>query len=304
MKLKQVALIVTAMFDAARKRSLVLGQSEAGFHGIVKEALAERDVIRRSRDFMLSKIETGKFDHLSPRHLHGFEAMTHRSCDTAMRNVVDFEFESAVLANIGETALNRYMQDIQRTLTWRGTSNSSFGEAALIETVHHMAIFSIAVSLGRDLRSNGGKTQMVLVHQGLRDEPRLNMTEMVLRKFVGIKLLFVQLKEGWLNELKQLISPTTAVVYLADMPPVSPVGGPSRSDRSRRLTLSDSPSGSSVDIETLSAAPQIAKMLNLRHFVMDYPGKDTISLEAVNDVLPDLRCELSDWVFWPYLNNA
>lgn len=299
MSLKPAALEATEMFDSISDTQLSFGIESANFHNIVLEALSEAGNERRAKDRLCNEIKLGVYDEHALTQIDCYSNIGIRTARAALLNVVDFLFEGTVLKSMRQQQLLQYFSAIENTMTVKGPLNSSFGRGLIIETVHHCAIFSIGVVLARELVRQGGKNRLILLNQGQRPEPRLSLSAGVLNKFYGLQCHVLPLQGMWYKKLAKLMSPTTAVVYLADMPLAMSEGQKQKEKVNRSLRLSHANTTQTGIIETESAAQRLSQKLSADHVTVDFPDRATIAVNPDVDTSVPLRCNIEDWAFGP-----
>ena len=291
------------MFDTTSTPALRYRTDTARFDRLVEEAFSDPSLGRRTRARLWDNIRLGVFDAHMPVNLPGFEQIDRATAERAMLNIVDFFFEPMVLSSMSHSQRLDYFLAIEASMSFEGQAGLTFGKPAVIETVHHSAIFSIAVSLARVLVTTEGKASMILLHQSDRPEPRLAQVAQALRVHLGMTLHFIPLKGAWCRSLVELATPTSAVFYLADMPPMAWPEGRNAS-RQRDLDLAPDRTGSTPVLTTLSVAARLSALLGADHIVMDFPDSNKIALTQAGTDPEPMRCPLEDWVFWPAVEKA
>jgi hypothetical protein len=198
---------------------------------------------------------------------------------------------------MNDAQLFQYFSAIETSMVMRGPINGSYGRGLLVETIHHNAIFSIGMVLARELGRQAGKNRMILVHQGDRPEPRLDLIGRILQKYCNMQCYGVPMKGAWFKQLKQLMTPTTAVIYLADMPVPGVETNPQSGAYHRNICLSLE--NAACVVSSVSAVSKLSKILKVDHITMDFPDRGTVELISDVDLSMPLRCPFQDWAFGP-----
>ncbi len=286
------------MFDTAPPAPLHFDLDRVRLDTVVQRLLTEKGSERRAKDRLTDQILQGDHTALRPERIAGFEGISQATANRAMFNVIDFFFEQLVLASMKDDKRLHYFISIEASIRLDTPAMLDFGRPIVIETVHHVAVFSMIVLLAARLRAQGGKDRIILLHQAQRPEPRLEYAAQIIRNYLGFQTISVPMTGNWFRQLSASMSPTTVLLYLGDMPPDA-----KKQDNTRReLILSDKGSAATGLVETLSAAARLADLLGADHFTLDYPDPCAASLKPAASA--PLQCPLKDWVFWPALASA
>ena len=296
------ALSPTASFDAQAER----------FDTYVARRLASTKATRHMRDRLIGEVHSGALDHLMLRAGEGLSALPEEVGRQAALNAIDFAFEPLVLPGLSVPQAAAYLRAVEDVL--------SVGEAAgldgpgplWVDTVHHGCVFSVLFQLAAYLRRYRGCDRIVLLHQGIRPEPRLDVVGNLLAKLHGMALFRLPLRGRWFHDLTRLTTPSAAIFSLADMPreAIEPPAGKTLAGRTlagkaasgsrkARIALHAEP-GIRREVETVSGSAAFARRLGASHVVLDYPAADRIRI-APFDPARAPACPLQDWVFWPVL---
>ncbi|KAI94900.1 hypothetical protein T281_08415 [Rhodomicrobium udaipurense JA643] len=252
---------------------------------------------RFNRDRLLADVQGGRYDDMLPRSLGGLERLSDEANVKAAQNVIDFHFEPIVLATMPVPQARDYFHALERVMTLKSTAPLDEGGPLWIDCLHHACVFSALFQIGTHLIRQRGYRRTVLLHQGQRPEPRLAVIANVLQKYHGMRPDYIRLTGNWFFTLSQLVTPDTAIFYLADMPiEVSSRKAPR--ERQPTLLQLDVAPDFAVRLETLSASATLAKRLGATHLVLDFPGSGQIAIRAYDPAAP-MRCPFEEWVFWP-----
>jgi hypothetical protein len=145
---------------------------------------------------------------------------------------------------------------------------------------------------------------VILLHQGLRPEPRLNVVVNLLARVHGVTLICLPMQGRWFAQLTQLTNPNAAIFNLSDMPVEAVAEGIAKAGNERRRGLSQidlyAPPGILRTRETVSGSATFARRLGAAHLVLDYPQADRIRIRPqTGEATP--CCPIDDWVFWPVI---
>lgn len=272
----------------------------ARFDTYVARAFASTSATRHMRDRLIERVYAGTLDPLLLRARDGLGAVSEATEYKAALNVIDFAFEALVLPGLSARQASSYFAAVENTLRLSEASGLDGPGPLWLDTVHHACVFSVlfqmAVLIGRRRRID----RIILLHQGQRPEPRLELFANVIRKAHGMALLRVPLHGRWFHELARLTTPGTMVVYLTDMPPEAL----DRTAESRRglsrLDLYGAP-GITLSLDTLSGSATFAQRLGATHLVLDYPEPDRIRVLPYSGATA-ARCPIESWIFWPLLS--
>lgn len=277
------------------------------FDRVVAEAFAADDASRHVRDRLIDGVGAGRYDPMLLRARSGIAALPDAVNRRAALNVIDFAFEAIVLANMSTEQAVGYLGAVENTLTIREASGLDGPGPLWVDTVHHVCVFSVLFQLAVLLGRNLGFTQVILLHQGQRSEPRLRILANLLRQVHGIAALPVPLHGNWFAGLARIATPGTVILYLTDMPPEAFPRSGRRRARSR-LVLSHE-AGPGVPVETVCGSQSFARRLRARRILLDYPSTDSMVIRPL-DVQEGTRqatlcrCPLQDWMLWPLLGGT
>lgn len=267
----------------------------------VTSVLGGTRVTRHARDRLIAEVRGGRFDHLLLKRLAGLEGLPDAVNERAAINIIDFHFEPIVLKGMSGEQVATYFQSVEKTLSI-GEAAGIDGDGPLwIDSVHHACIFSVLYQLALYLVLRRGYTQLVLLHQGQRPEPRLGIIGKLLRQFCRIEPVFMQLRGAWFPKLAKMTTPQTAIFYLTDMPPEVAQRGMARERGLSHLQLF-APPNFAIELSTLSGSGAFARRLKATHIVVEYPRPDRIRIRPYDAEKPTALCPLEDWVFWPLLD--
>jgi hypothetical protein len=268
----------------------------------IGQALGSTTRTRHMRDRLIDEIRDGRLDHMLPRRRLGLSSISEALDRRAALNIVDFHFEPIVLPTMSTAQAVAYVQAIEKTLTF-GPLEGAGGDGPLwVDTVHHACVFSTLHQLAAKLGAAGRIRRLILLHQGHRPEPRLEIVQRLLDQVHRIRLDFIKLEGRWFSDLARAATPDTAIFYLTDMPPA---GLPRKPQARRALseTLVFAEPDVSLRIGTVSGSAAFARRLGATHAVLDYPASDRIRLRPYDPKFVATLCPLEDWAFWPLLSR-
>ena len=217
----------------------------------VMTRLTSEEGPRRAYDRLLDQVADGSFDDRLPRQQLDYPDLADDIVNKAAKNIIDFHFEPYLLASISADQLRNYFNRVEKTLPSAELDFIEQHRPLWIDTVHHACIFSVIYKLADYLITDLGFRALILLHQGLRPEPRLDMFARLLHQTHGVRPLYIQLREQWTSSLMKATTPDTMIIYLSDMPPQSSTSTASGTSRGRHLEL-DCATDRAIDVETES----------------------------------------------------
>jgi hypothetical protein len=271
--------------------------AQARFDTLVAEAFAGSQASRHARDRLIARLHRGAFDGLLLRRAEGFAAIPEALERRAALNAIDFAFEPLVLASLSVAQADAYFAGIEAVLRVGQAQGLDRPGPLWLDTVHHACVFSVLYRMAAFLKARRGIGDIVLLHQGLRPEPRLGIAVKVLGRVHGVRLHLLPLRGDWFGQLARRATPQTAIFSLSDMPREAFGAAPPRRALGR-IALHAGAEARRV-VETVSGSGVFARRLGATHLVLDYPARGTIRLRP-HDGGPAL-CPVDDWVFWPVL---
>lgn len=274
------------------------------FDSLVANAFAASKASRHVRDRLIAQVDIGRLDHMLLRARSGVMALSDEVNRKAALNIIDFAFEPLVMQNMSMDQVMKYLGAVENTLQVREARGLDRFGPLWLDTIHHVCVFSVLFQLAAFLGKNRGFSQVVLLHQGQRPEPRLRIIADLLRRAHGVALVLLQLQGHWFPRLARLTTPGTAIFYLADMPPEAFPQAARRQRGRSRLLLAHRP-GATLEVDTVSGSQSFARRLGARRIVLDYPSTDSVRIRPVDaDEATISLCPLEDWVFWPLLGGT
>ena len=274
------------------------------FDTLVANAFAASTASRHVRDHLIAQVDDGRLDHMLLRARSGVAALSDELNRKAALNVIDFAFEPLVMQNMSTDQAMWYLGAVENTLQFREARGLDGFGPLWVDTVHHVCVFSVLYQLAAFLGKNARFSQVVLLHQGQRPEPRLRIIADLLRRTHRVALVLVQLQGHWFARLAQLTMPGTVIFYLTDMPPEALPQAASRQRARSRLLLGHA-HGAALEVETVSGSHSFARRLGATRIVLDYPSTDSVRIRPIGtDEATTSHCPLEDWVFWPVLSAA
>lgn len=267
------------------------------FDAVVAEALAAPGAARHARDRLIARLHRGAFDALLLREAEGFERLPEAAERRAALNAIDFAFEPLVLANLSVPQACTYFAGIEATLRVGEAEGLDRPGPLWLDTVHHVGVFSVLFRMAAFLKARRGFEQVVLLHQGLRPEPRLGVAIRALRERHGLPLHLLALRGRWFAQLARFATPGTVIFALGDMP-VEAFGSAPPRRLTGAVTL-HAPLGLHRTVATASGSAAFARRLGANHLRLDYPASGRIRVRP-HDATPAL-CPVEDWAFWPVL---
>ncbi|MGF3025728.1 hypothetical protein ACQVP2_23225 [Methylobacterium aquaticum] len=271
--------------------------AQARFDTVVAEAFAGARATRHIRDHLIARLHRGAFDGVLLRQAEGFSGIPEAVERRAAINTIDFAFEPLVLASLSVAQAEAYFAGIEPVLRVGEARGLDRPGPLWLDTVHHACVFSVLARMAAFLKARRGIADVVLLHQGLRPEPRLGVAARVLGQVHGVRLHLLPLRGDWFARLARRATPQTAIFSLCDMPPEAFGSVPPRRALGR-IALHAGPD-LRRGVATVSGSAAFACRLGAAHLVLDYPARDTIRLRP-HDGAPAL-CPVEDWVFWPVL---
>ncbi|MPZ36445.1 MAG: hypothetical protein GEU95_00010 [Rhizobiales bacterium] len=271
------------------------------FDSLVANTFAASKASRHVRDRLIAQVDGGRLDHMLLRARSGIASLPDTVNRKAALNTIDFAFEPLVMQGMSTDQAIRYLGAVENTLQVREARGLDCFGPLWVDTIHHVCVFSVLFQLAAFLGKNRRFTQVVLLHQGQRPEPRLRIVSNLLRQVHGVALVLLQLQEHWFPRLARLTTPGTVIFYLTDMPPEAfPQAAKKQRGRSR-LLLTHGP-GVALEVETISGSQSFARRLGATRIVLDYPSTNSIRIRPVGaDEATMSLCPIEDWVFWPLL---
>jgi hypothetical protein len=274
------------------------------FDSLVSNSFAASKESRHVRDRLIAQVDGGRLDHMLLRARSGVMALCDAVNRKAALNIIDFAFEPIVMQNMSTDQAMRYLGAVENTLHIREARGLDSSGPLWVDTIHHVCVFSVLFQLAVFLGKNRKFSQVVLLHQGQRPEPRLRIIADLLRRAHGVALVLLPLQGNWFARLGRLTTPDTAIYYLTDMPPEA-FPQAARRERSRSHLLLSHGSGAALQVETVSGSQSFARRLGASRIVLDYPSTDSLRIRPIGaDEAAVSFCPLEDWVFWPLLGTA
>jgi hypothetical protein len=273
------------------------------FDTFVASTFAGSKASRHMRDRLIAQVDGGRLDHMLLRARSGL-AVSDAVNRKAALNVIDFAFEPLVMQGMSADQAVRYLSAVENTLRVREASGLDGLGPLWVDTIHHVCVFSVLFQLAAFLGKDRKFSQVVLLHQGQRPEPRLRIVVDLLRRAHGVTLVLLQLQGRWFPRLARLTTPGTVIFYLTDMPPEAFPQAARRQRGQSRLLLAHEP-GAALQIETVSGSQSFARRLGATRIALDYPATDSVRIRPVGaDEAAMSLCPLEDWMFWPLLGAA
>jgi hypothetical protein len=266
----------------------------------VMEAYRDVKALRHTRDRLIEQVRGGQLDHLLLKRLPGLEHLSAAANIKAATNIIDYHFEPHVLPSMASGQLANYFQACQKTLRMRPMDGVDFEGPLWIDTVHHVCVFSVIYEFSAYLAQRRGYRKLILLHQGKRAEPRLQLFGKLIHERHGMECTFIAFSGGWFSSLSERAAPDSVIFYLIDMPQETSQRSAPRKRQPVLLRLHAEPD-ISIAVETLSGSKTFAGRLGAAHAVLDYPAKDEVQVRPYDDANSSARCPLEDWVFWPLL---
>jgi hypothetical protein len=274
------------------------------FDSLVSSTFAASKESRHVRDRLIAQVDGGRLDHMLLRARSGIMTLSDAVNRKAALNVIDFIFEPIVMQNMSTDQAVRYLAAVENTLHVHEARGLDRDGPLWVDTVHHVCIFSVLFQLAAFLGKSRRFSQVVLLHQGQRPEPRLRIVADLLRRAHGIALVPLPLQGNWFSRLGRLTTPDTVVYYLTDMPPEA-FPQAARRERGRSRLLLSHGLGATLQVDTVSGSQSFARRLGAARIVLDYPSTDSLRIRPVDaDEAAVSLCPLEDWVFWPLLGTA
>jgi hypothetical protein len=273
------------------------------FDNHVLNAYRDGTVARWTRDRLIAQVCEGKLDHFLLTRVEGLENLPVAAAEKAAINVIDFLFEPFVLRTMSVPQLASYFQRVHKTFPRQDVSGLDADGPLWIDTLHHACSFSITYELIAYLVRQRGYRGIVLLHQGQRQEMRLDLIAKVMRQVLNIEPDYMLLTGHWFSLLAQKTGPDTAIFYLADMPQDTSKSTAPKERRSYTIQLDPAPD-TPVRLETLSGSRVFARRLGAVHVVLDYPHRDCLRVRPFDAGAPVALCPVEDWMFWPLLKAA
>ena len=272
------------------------------FDRVVADAFATGEASRHVRDRLIEQVNAGRFDQMLPRARTGIAALPDVVNRKAALNVIDFTFEPIVMQNMSTEQAVRYFGAVENTLHVREARGLDSPGPLWVNTVHHVCVFSVLFQLAAFLGKSRRISQVILLHQGQRPEPRLGIVSNLLQREHGIVLVLLPLQGSWFSRLTRITTPRTAIFYLTDMPPEAfPQAGRRQRGRSRLSLTHDA--AEVISVETVSGSQSFACRLGATCIQLDYPSTDSILIRP-SDGHETALCPLEDWAFWPLLGDT
>ena len=274
------------------------------FDSLVSRTFAASKESRRVRDHLIAQVDGGRLDHMLLRARSGIVTLSDTANRKAALNSIDFAFEPIVLQSMSTDQAMKYLGAVENTLHVREARGLDSSGPLWVDTIHHVCVFSVLFQLAVFLGKNRKFSQVVLLHQGQRPEPRLRIIADLLRRAHGVALVLLPLQGSWFSRLGRLTTPDTVIYYLTDMPPEA-FPQAVRRERGRSRLLLTHELGPVLQVGTVSGSPTFARRLGATRIVLDYPSTDSVRIRpvGVDDSTASL-CPLEDWVFWPLLGAA
>lgn len=284
------AISPAASFEAGAER----------FDTYVARAFDSTKATRHMRDRLIGQVQSGELDRFLLRSSAGLAGLPESVERRAALNTIDFAFEPLVVPGLSVAQATIYLQQVETFLKVSEAEGFDLPGPLWIDTVHHVCVFSVLFQLAAHLRRLRGCDRIILLHQGRRPEPRLNVVVNLLAKVHGITLVCLPMQGRWFAQLTQLTNPNAAIFSLSDMPveAVDCAAG----ERRRGLSQVDlyAPPGILRTRDTVSGSTSFARRLGAAHLVLDYPQADRIRIRPRSDETTPC-CPIEDWVFWPVL---
>lgn len=273
------------------------------FDTFVANQFAGSKASRHVRDRLIAQVDGGRLDHMLLRARSDL-ALSDAVNRKAALNVIDFAFEPLVLQGMSADQAVRYLGAVETTLRVHEARGLDGFGPLWVDTIHHACVFSVLFQLAAFLGKDRRFSQVILLHQGQRPEPRLQIVVDLLRRAHGVTLVLLKLQGHWFSRLARLTTPGTVIFYLTDMPPEAFPNAAKKQRSQPRLLLTHG-SGAALQIETVSGSQSFARRLGATRIVLDYPSTDSVRIRPVGADEANLSlCPLEDWLFWPLLGPA
>jgi hypothetical protein len=179
------------------------------FDSLVSRAFAASKESRHVRDRLIAQVDGGRLDHMLLRARSGIMALSDAVNRRAALNSIDFAFEPIVLQNMSTDQAIRYLAAVENTLHIREARGLDSSGPLWVDTIHHVCVFSVMFQLAVFLGKNRKFSQVVLLHQGQRPEPRLRIIADLLRRAHGVALVLLPLQGNWFQRLGRLTPSST-----------------------------------------------------------------------------------------------
>jgi hypothetical protein len=274
------------------------------FDSLVANTFAASKASRHVRDRLIAQVDEGRIDHMLLRARSGVMALSDAVNRKAALNIIDFAFEPFVMQGMSTDQAIRYLGAVENTLHIREAGGLDGFGPLWVDTIHHVCVFSVLFQLAAFLGKKRKFSQVVLLHQGQRPEPRLRIVVDLLRRAHGVVLVLLPLQGHWFPRLARLTTPGTVIFYLTDMPPEAfPQAARRQRHRSRLLLTHEA--GVALQVETISGSQSFARRLGATRIMLDYPSTDSVRIRPVDAEEPTTSlCPLEDWLFWPLLGDT
>jgi hypothetical protein len=274
------------------------------FDTLVANAFAASKAGRHVRDRLIAQVDEGRLDQMLLRARSGVMGLSDAVNRKAALNIIDFAFEPLVMQSMSTDQAIRYLGAVETTLHIREAGGLDGFGPLWVDTVHHVCVFSVLFQLAAFLGKNRRFSQVVLLHQGQRPEPRLRIVADLLRRTHGVALVLLQLQGRWFSRLARLTTPGTVIFYLTDMPPEA-FPQAARRPRGRSRLLLTHGAGAALQVEAISGSQSFARRLGATRIVLDYPSTDSVRIRPIGaDEGTMSLCPLEDWLFWPLLGGT
>lgn len=291
-----MALVMNGAETAAHASDPMLDR----FDVQVMAAFKDSKSAMRTRDKLIARVRDGDFAHLLLKRLNGLEKLPDALNEKAAINVIDFYFEPFVLQKLDALQLESYLRSVTKTLQIQSIDGVHGDGPLWIDTVHHTCLYSVIYDFAVHLARYRGYRKLILVLQGARTEPRLDIIGRHLAKMQRMQLTLFQPHGNWFPRLAKLTTPDTAIVYIGDTHPETATRRASASRARAAIQLNVKPDVS-FNIRTVSGAAAFARRLDAAHLVLEYPEPDAICVRPYDSANSVTRCPLEEWVFWPSL---
>ncbi len=221
-------------------------------------------------------------------HIHLPEPIAREINQQALRSQLDYHFERLMLPQMSLRQAESYLLSSRENMV---VEPLSLGQTVLLESLHHTLTFPALFCAIVHLVEHYGYNHVIMMYQHQSPDPRVLVLKTLLEQNYKAMAILKHLDSLWFRSVKKLSTPQTIIVSMGDMPTF---GRPSQ----KQLALSYP---SSIHQQTtFSIAEQIAGRLPCNHLICDFPN-NVIALRH-HDHSP-LNCPLTDWVFWPALND-
>ncbi|MEJ6706263.1 MAG: hypothetical protein QNK49_01035 [Porticoccus sp.] len=271
---------------------------------IMRDYRANENLIRATRDRYNQTWKTDpKIYQLVPSKQEKISKLDGVNDERAVRNIVDYWFEAEIFASFSVGQAQAYMLAVQQGMDFSVECDIPMAGQGpvLLETLHHVYSFSVIFSLVNNLLKESNFRKLILLHMHEPLDNRLIAIQSVLTNTTDMEAVPIRIKEDWMKEVQQQVTPDSIIIYMGDMSS-SALGLPEKKGKRSNLLQLFATQESVACFQTISGAPILARQLHAKHLILDYPKRDQACLRkwAINS---PLRCAVEDWVFWPALNT-